>query len=108
MRFHLQDLSPEGCKSLDTQPPIFVVKRGDKLAVYVNQCPHLGIRLEFMPDQFLDAEAIHIQCSLHGALFDINDGYCLYGPCQHQSLKAVPFHQEGDWLDIHWPPPTES
>jgi nitrite reductase/ring-hydroxylating ferredoxin subunit len=36
-----------------------------------------------------------IQCALHGALFRIEDGYCLYGPCQGASLHPLPLRQEG-------------
>jgi len=30
-----------------------------------------------------------IQCSTHGALFNIETGECLQGPCLGQSLQAI-------------------
>ncbi len=68
---------------------IFVVHRDAKLTAWVNQCPHKGMPLEWKPDEFLDDEGEHIICATHGALFDINDGACLGGPCRGQGLKPV-------------------
>jgi nitrite reductase/ring-hydroxylating ferredoxin subunit len=70
---------------------LFVVKKNGELFIYENSCPHLGIQLEWMPDQFLDGDASMIQCSSHGALFRIQDGACLVGPCQGQALNAIDF-----------------
>ena len=70
---------------------IFAVKKHDRIYLYENVCPHLGIQLEWQPDEFLDIEASMIQCSSHGALFRIEDGECLLGPCMGQSLIAVAF-----------------
>lgn len=70
---------------------VFAVKKHGRIYVYENSCPHLGIQLEWQPDEFLDSEASLIQCSTHGALFKIEDGECLSGPCLGQSLIAVDF-----------------
>ncbi len=79
---------------------LFAVKKHGNIRVYANHCPHLGIQLEFMPDQFLDMEGSLIQCAMHGALFRIEDGYCVSGPCVDQSLTALPFAvQDGD---VYW------
>ena len=68
---------------------LFVVRRDDRLSAFLNRCPHLGLGLEWMPDQFLDPDNHFIQCATHGALFRTEDGYCLRGPCAGQSLTAV-------------------
>jgi nitrite reductase/ring-hydroxylating ferredoxin subunit len=70
---------------------IFAVKKNDRIYIYENICPHLGIQLEWQADEFLDLDASMIQCSSHGALFKIEDGACLFGPCAGQSLIAVDF-----------------
>lgn len=77
---------------------LFAVNKHGKLYVYANHCPHLGIQLEFMPDQFLDMEGSLIQCAMHGALFRIDDGYCVSGPCVDQSLQAIPAEIKGGFL----------
>ncbi|MCD8523477.1 MAG: Rieske (2Fe-2S) protein [Saccharospirillaceae bacterium] len=82
--------------------PVFVVRKQDRFFVYHNQCPHLGINLEWLPDQFLDSDGCLIQCAMHGALFLIDDGQCIAGPCQGQRLMAVQ-HELRDgqiWIDL--------
>lgn len=70
----------------------FVVKSHDGgVHVYANSCPHLGVELEWIADQFLDSEGMLIQCATHGALFLIETGQCVAGPCLGQYLQAVPF-----------------
>jgi nitrite reductase/ring-hydroxylating ferredoxin subunit len=76
----------------------FVVKNhnGD-IFVYANRCPHLGVELEWVADQFLDSEGELIQCSTHGALFLIDSGRCVSGPCVNQYLEPIPFSiKDGD------------
>ncbi len=69
-----------------------VVKNHDgDIYVYLNSCPHLGVELEWVADQFLDSEGQLIQCSTHGALFRIESGKCVAGPCLGEYLQAIPF-----------------
>lgn len=65
------------------------VRRGGEVFVYVNSCPHIGAPLDFRPGQFLNLDKTHILCSLHGALFTIEDGLCVAGPCAGDRLQAV-------------------
>jgi nitrite reductase/ring-hydroxylating ferredoxin subunit len=67
----------------------FVVHKYGEFHAYKNSCPHLGIQLEMVPDQFLDSTHSLIQCSMHGALFTIEDGLCISGPCFDRSLVSV-------------------
>jgi nitrite reductase/ring-hydroxylating ferredoxin subunit len=68
---------------------IFVLRRGDALLAYVNSCPHRGTPLDWQPDRFLDASGRFILCATHGALFRLDDGYCVGGPCAGAHLAAV-------------------
>ncbi|MCH7816587.1 MAG: Rieske (2Fe-2S) protein [Proteobacteria bacterium] len=70
---------------------MFTIKKDGQVYLYWNRCPHLGTPLEWEEDRFLDADAALIQCSTHGALFQIEDGHCLAGPCKGKYLQAVPF-----------------
>jgi len=69
---------------------LFVVRKNDLVYAYQNCCPHVGAPLEWLPDQFLDYDRMFIQCALHGALFAIESGLCLRGPCIGASLQALP------------------
>jgi nitrite reductase/ring-hydroxylating ferredoxin subunit len=66
-----------------------VIRRGNEVFVYVNRCPHTGLSLDFQPGRFLTTDSALIQCSNHGAQFQIKDGFCVSGPCEGDSLKAV-------------------
>ena len=68
---------------------IFVVRRGQLLKGYVNSCPHTGGPLDWVEHQFLDHERERILCATHGALFRLEDGQCLAGPCAGKSLRPV-------------------
>ena len=78
--------------------PVFAIRKDGEIYVYQNKCPHLGINLEFMENDFLDMDGALIQCSTHGALFEIESGHCLVGPCQGDHLTAVPFRIENDTI----------
>ena len=69
---------------------IFVVRAGGRVVAYENSCPHLGSPLDWVPDRFLDLDKRFILCATHGALFRIEDGHCVAGPCADKNLKPVP------------------
>jgi nitrite reductase/ring-hydroxylating ferredoxin subunit len=81
---------------------LFAVRKNGQLYAYRNRCPHRGIALEWLPDQFLDASASLIQCATHGALFLIESGECVAGPCAGQSLQtlAIGEDDQGVWVNF--------
>jgi len=69
---------------------VFVVRRGNKVHAYLDICPHYGrTPLPWKKDAYLTGDAQHIFCSAHGAIFDIETGACILGPCLGQSLTSV-------------------
>ncbi|WP_422910084.1 Rieske (2Fe-2S) protein [Pseudomonas sp. MAC6] len=81
---------------------LLAVRKDGKLYAYRNRCPHRGIPLEWLPDQFLDHSASLIQCATHGALFLIESGECVAGPCAGQSLQelAIREDEQGIWVEL--------
>ncbi|HVM78832.1 MAG TPA: Rieske (2Fe-2S) protein [Stellaceae bacterium] len=73
----------------------FIVRHGGRVVAYENVCPHVGSPLDWVPDRFLDIERRFILCATHGALFRIEDGYCLEGPCAGKALMPVRIRVEG-------------
>jgi nitrite reductase/ring-hydroxylating ferredoxin subunit len=69
---------------------VLVVRRGRQVFCYLNSCPHTGSPLDWVPDQFLSLDKHHIQCATHAALFRIEDGICIAGPCSGDALTPVP------------------
>lgn len=82
---------------------LFAVRKDGRLHAYRNRCPHRGIPLEWQPDQFLDVSASLIQCATHGALFLIDSGECVAGPCAGQSLEAIAIHEDDQaiWVELN-------
>lgn len=69
---------------------IFVVHAiGGALAGYVNKCPHNGVWLNVGDGQFFDAARAHLRCGRHGALFEVESGACVEGPCLGAHLEPV-------------------
>jgi len=74
----------------------------NEVYAYRNACPHIGMNLEFKEHQFLDPDKRFIQCSMHGALFELKDGKCVHGPCLNQHLAAIKTHliDENVWVEL--------
>ncbi|OEJ64091.1 Rieske (2Fe-2S) protein [Magnetovibrio blakemorei] len=80
---------------------LLAVRRGSIVYLYINSCPHTHAPLDFTPGQFLNLEKTLIMCSSHGALFRIEDGHCVQGPCAGNHLTKVACSVRNDevWLD---------
>ena len=81
---------------------VFAVRKDGQLYAYRNRCPHRGIPLEWLPEQFLDSSASLIQCATHGALFLIESGECVAGPCAGQMLQTLACQEQDDsiWVSL--------
>ena len=90
----LDELEDHGCREFsigDGDWPFrgFVVREGDVVYAYQNLCVHAGHPLNWKPDSFLTPAKDAIICSSHGAMFRIDDGSCIGGPCRGQALRKV-------------------
>ncbi|SDW91238.1 Rieske (2Fe-2S) protein [Marinobacter mobilis] len=88
--------------TLDDTPGFVIAHKGE-LRAYVNRCPHLGIELNWMPGRFLDAEQCFIQCATHGALFSLDKGLCIAGPCQGEALQQLDTRIDQDQILVRFP-----
>ena len=57
---------------------------------YVNRCPHTGITLDWVNNQFFSSDNRYIMCATHGAVFEPPTGECIWGPCVGLSLQSMP------------------
>lgn len=88
----IADIPEDGSKGFDhAGEKLFAVKKKGKVFVYKNSCPHVGVTLDWEKDKFLDSSKSMIQCANHGALFIIENGHCVSGPCAGRKLSAVAF-----------------
>ncbi|MBB4857972.1 nitrite reductase/ring-hydroxylating ferredoxin subunit [Novosphingobium chloroacetimidivorans] len=76
----------------------FVVRRGDAVFGYVDRCPHAGLPLAQTLDDYLAPGGSQIVCSWHGALFRVEDGHCVGGPCAGAALTAWPVTVADGWI----------
>ena len=51
---------------------------------------------------FSTPSASLIQCARHGALFLIESGECVAGPCEGEALHAIDCREDGEgiWIDL--------
>ncbi len=68
---------------------VLVVRQGDSALVYINKCPHVGVPLDLLEGKFLTSDKSRIICATHGALFQIDDGHCVAGPCIGKGLTPI-------------------
>ncbi|TCS64818.1 Rieske (2Fe-2S) protein [Varunaivibrio sulfuroxidans] len=69
---------------------LIAVRRKNSVWLYVNACPHVGAPLNMEPGQFLNYDKTLILCANHGALFTIDGGLCIHGPCIGKTLDNIP------------------
>ena len=87
----LRDLKTVGFTYMQdgVEQSAFLIYEDGEIYAYINRCPHVGVELNWQPDQFLSLDESSIQCSMHGAKFRIKDGFCHSGPCHGQSLQGI-------------------
>ena len=88
----VNDIPDPGSRGFDTDKgKVFVVHFRGAVHLYRNQCPHQGVNLDWQPNTFLDMDNRMIQCAMHGALFKIDTGECIAGPCIGDKLTTANF-----------------
>ena len=71
------------------QRNIFIARRGEAAYAYLNWCPPTQVLLDQYPGKFFDPEHTFIRCGMHAARFRVEDGFCIDGPCEGESLKPL-------------------
>lgn len=67
----------------------FIIRRGDKLYAWRNECCHIPMTMDWVENRFLDREGKHIQCATHGALYEVESGLCVWGPPLGEHLRGL-------------------
>lgn len=91
LEFELEGEGAEAC---------FLLRYHGRVYAYINRCPHARLPLNWRPDTFFNPEGDLLECVNHGALFRIEDGSCVYGPCTEQALEPIAVVQEEGWLTV--------
>jgi len=81
----------------------FVTSKGGQYYAYQNLCMHLPVTLDLNDSKFFTHDNQHLQCHMHGAMYEVETGYCVAGPCQGARLRALELKDEGTRLLIRVP-----
>ncbi len=66
---------------------LILLRQGERVFAYYNECPHAGRNLDYAPGRFLVRDG-RITCAVHGASFKVDGGDCCGGPAR-SGLVAV-------------------
>ena len=81
----------------------FLVHRGGVLRAYANICPHKRYPLNLAEHDFLVPGQALLRCAHHGALFEVETGLCLVGPCAGRRLLALELREDGGRVLVRAP-----
>lgn len=81
----------------------FVVCKNGKFYAYQNLCLHLPVTLDLEDSQFFTHDKDFLQCHMHGAMYEIETGFCVGGPCPGTRLIHLPLQEDEHRLVIKIP-----
>jgi nitrite reductase/ring-hydroxylating ferredoxin subunit len=84
-----------------------LVNYDGNLFAYINRCPHTGITLDWVNNQFFSVDNRYLMCATHGAVFEPPTGECIWGPCVGLSLQSVPIEIEDGLVYARLPGPVD-
>lgn len=67
----------------------FAFMRNNEIYAYYNECPHIGIALDWDDNDFFSVDHAKLVCKNHGAEFAPDSGHCSNGPCVDTHLKPI-------------------
>lgn len=76
---------------------------GSRYYAYKNLCQHLPITLDLKDNNFFSHDKKYLQCQMHGAMYEIETGKCIAGPCLGGQLIVLALEEEGEYLKITIP-----
>lgn len=68
----------------------FLIFFDGEFHAYINSCRHVGVPLDWAPNEFFEETDRLLLCRTHGALYEPATGLCVGGPCIGKSLVRIP------------------
>jgi nitrite reductase/ring-hydroxylating ferredoxin subunit len=65
---------------------------------YLNRCRHLPVPIDGGSKQYLTHDGAYLLCGTHGALYRLDDGVCIAGPCLKLALEKLQVLEENGVL----------
>jgi nitrite reductase/ring-hydroxylating ferredoxin subunit len=70
---------------------LLVIRRGGRLFLYENLCPHTRKSLDPEGGSLLHSDGLLFECQRHAAQFVSDTGECVAGPCQGDRLRTIAY-----------------
>lgn len=100
-----QDLEHENVKKLphplQSDLDLILIKQDQHYYAYHNICPHFSIQLDNAKGQFFTYNNQWIMCAHHSAMFEIDTGLCIDGPCKARQLIPEKLSVEQGCIYLH-------
>lgn len=80
----------------------FVLRFDGRAVAYLNRCAHVPTEMDWQQGEFLDRDRRYIICSIHGAVYDPQDGRCVTGMCGRHGLTALQVEERDG--QVYWYP----
>lgn len=98
----IEDIPDGGALGVDTDgenaTSLILLRRGEQVFAWYNECPHAGRRLEWAQGRFLVRDGV-LTCAVHGASFRVDSGRCCGGlACGDLAAAAVKLRDGAVWL----------
>ncbi len=79
---------------------VLLVRRNAVVFAWLDRCPHMGVSLRWPPRSFVPGGGRYLECINHMAVFRVEDGVCVAGPCVGERLTPLVIDvEDGDiWL----------
>jgi len=72
----------------------FVIRYRKSVHAYINNCAHVPVEMDWPEGEFFDDSGVYLICSVHGAAYEPDTGYCRMGPCRGDSLTALEVREQ--------------
>jgi len=82
---------------------IILIRKYTRVFAYRNCCPHQAISLDLGSEDVLTDDKRYIMCVNHAAVFDIENGQCLAGPCLGECLEPLKTKVEQERIYVRMP-----
>jgi len=69
---------------------VLLLRSGTQVRVYVNRCAHFGVPLAERQDLLIFRPHVSMTCNVHYARYRWDDGMCISGDCEGESLLPIP------------------
>ncbi len=66
-----------------------VARKMGRLYAYANVCRHIPLTLDLGDGDVMAVDKRHLLCHHHGALYRVEDGKCVMGPCDGSALVKL-------------------